>query len=86
MALRAITVLAAVALASSGCAVVAGYPAELEDSKSVLKSLKPYFDPSEDDTYSKETDATRRQAKRDVLVLSRMRAFDIQFSDYEKSL
>jgi hypothetical protein len=68
-----------------GCAEINGYPTDPENSDAILTSLEPYLDPAIDADYYKAP-ADQRQAKRDLIVLSRMRAFNIQFDKYEKRL
>ena len=68
-----------------GCAEINGYPTDPENSDAILTNLGPYLDPAIDADYN-NAPATQRQAKRDLIVLSRMRAFNIQFDKYEKSL
>jgi hypothetical protein len=71
--------------ALGGCAEISGYPTDPEDSDTVIRNLQPYLDPAIDAEYNNAT-GEARQAKRDIIVLSRMRAFNIQFDKYEKRL
>ncbi|HWS62668.1 MAG TPA: hypothetical protein VN325_07925 [Steroidobacteraceae bacterium] len=68
-----------------GCAEISGYPADPENSGTVMRSLEQYLDPAIDAEYNKAS-GDARKAKRDLIVLSRMRAFNIQFDKYEKNL
>jgi hypothetical protein len=70
----------------ASCSAIQGYPPDPENTSAVLASLQPYFQPSQADTYIKETDPTRRQQLRDLIVLNQVRAYDIEFNNYEKSL
>jgi hypothetical protein len=79
-------VLALTALGLCGCAAIAGYPKDPEKASAALSALKPYFDPAKDAQYAGLTDATQRRALRDIIVLSRVRSYDIEFAGYEKSL
>jgi hypothetical protein len=74
------------ALMLPGCAALVGYPKDPENTTDVLKSLKPYFDPKNEAAYSAEPDSTKRRAMRDTIVLNRVRTYDIDFAQYEKSL
>jgi hypothetical protein len=69
-----------------GCAAIAGYPSDPENTHAVLNDLKSYFDPQADKDYAALTDAAQRRQKRDLIVVSRIRAYDIEFARYEKSL
>ena len=69
----------------NGCAAISGYPTDPEDTDAILTTLKPYLDPSKDADYYKAT-AADRQDLRNMIVLSRMRAFNIEFDNFEKGL
>ncbi len=81
-----IVVPALTAVALCGCAAIAGYPKDPEKASAALEALKPYFDPAKDAQYGSLTDATQKRAARDIIVLSRVRSYDIEFTGYEKSL
>jgi hypothetical protein len=70
----------------TSCSAIQGYPSDPNDSSAVLASLQPYFQPSEMDTYIQETNSAQRQQLRDIIVLSQVRAYDIEFNNFEKSL
>jgi len=70
----------------ASCSAIQGYPPDPENSSAVLASLQPYFQPSQADTYIKETDPAQRRQLRDIIVLSQVRAYDIEFNNFEKSL
>jgi hypothetical protein len=70
----------------SACSSVQGYPNDPENSTVVLASLSTYFDPSLDQQYDLTTDPLARQRLRDTIVLNRMRAYDIEFDSFERSL
>jgi hypothetical protein len=74
------------AMALSGCAAIAGFPSDPENTSAVLTALTPYFDPSKEAAYSALTTPASRRAMRDEIVLNRIRAFDIEFARYEKTL
>jgi hypothetical protein len=67
------------------CAEINGYPSDPENTVAIMSNLRPYLDPTIDADYY-NAPAAQRQAKRDLIVLSRMRAFNIQFDSYEKDL
>ena len=69
-----------------GCAAISGYPNDPEKSSTVLTALKPYFDPAKEAAYAALSDGTKRRAMRDDIVLNRVRAYDIEFVDYERML
>jgi hypothetical protein len=70
----------------ASCSAIQGYPPDPGNSSVVLASLQPYFQPSQADTYIRTTDPTQRRQLRDIIVLSQVRAYDIEFNDFEKSL
>jgi hypothetical protein len=78
--------LALTVLSVYGCAAIAGYPRDPENSSATLKVLKPYFDPAKDAQYAALNDATQKRAMRDIIVFSRVRSYDIEFAEYEKAL
>ncbi|MGO8867286.1 MAG: hypothetical protein ACLQME_12355 [Alphaproteobacteria bacterium] len=84
--------IAAIAIASlvaalAACAPIRGYPDDPEDTSATLTRLTPYFDGTEEAQYvALPNDATLRQQKRDEIVLARIRAYDIEFADFEQKL
>ncbi|MFI5020045.1 MAG: hypothetical protein ACHQRJ_00125 [Alphaproteobacteria bacterium] len=84
--------IAAIAIASllaalAACAPIRGYPDDPEDTSATLTRLMPYFDGTEEAQYvALQNDATLRQQKRDEIVLARIRAYDIEFADFEEKL
>lgn len=70
----------------ASCSAVQGYPSNPEDTSAVLNSLRPYFTGGKIDEYTKASDVGTRTRLRDIIVLSRLRAYDIEFESFEKSL
>jgi len=70
----------------SACDSVQGYPQDPENSSAVIASLSSYFDLTWDEKYNLSTDTDARRRYRDVIVLSHMRAYDIEFDNFERSL
>jgi hypothetical protein len=71
----------------SSCSSVQGYPNDPENSSAVLASLSGYFDPaSVDAQYFNASSEDERRRVRDLIVLNRMRAYDIEFDNFERSL
>jgi hypothetical protein len=81
----ALVVIGATSLLTS-CTAVQGYPRDPENTSAVLASLQPALDPSAEEPYFKATDPTTRRQLRDMLVLSRVHAYDIEADEFEKSL
>jgi hypothetical protein len=79
-----------VAVTSAGllpaCDSIQGYPQDPENSSAVIASLSSYFDPSWDEKYDLSNDPDVRRRYRDVIVLSHMRAYDIEFDNFERGL
>jgi hypothetical protein len=73
-------------LALSACDSIQGYPQDPENSSAVIASLSSYFDPSWDEKYDLSADPNQRRSYRDVIVLSHMRAYDIEFDNFERGL
>ena len=82
---RTLVLVGAVAILAS-CSAIQGYPHDPGNTSAVLASLQPYFDPSSENDYFKETDPTKRRQLRDMIVLSRVHAYDIEYDIFEKSL
>ena len=76
---------AALAAAAASCSTFQGYPPDPEDTSVTLDALKAYFDPAKEAAYSSETNADKRQQLRDTIVLSRVRAYDIEFDRFESN-
>ena len=70
----------------AACAPLLGYPRDPEDTDATLTRLTPYFDGTAEADYLTTTDAPLRAAKRNQIVLARMRAYDIEFSSFERHL
>ena len=68
------------------CAPLVGYPNDPENTAATLDRLAPYFNGAAEADYLATTDPGLRLAKRNALVLARMRAYDIEFTDFEKRL
>ena len=78
---------ASLVAALAACAPIRGYPDDPEDTSATLTRLTPYFDGTEEAQYvALPNDATLRQQKRDEIVLARIRAYDIEFADFEQKL
>ena len=75
-----------VSMTVSSCAAIHGYATDPEDTDSVLQGLATYFGPKAEDAYNAQTDATKRKQLRETIVLNRMRAYQIEFDDFEKAL
>lgn len=73
-------------LGLSGCSAIQGYPNDLEDTDATLKSLSAYFAANSEDAYNAATDITQRRKIRDDIVLHRLKAYQIEFDEFEKSL
>jgi hypothetical protein len=69
-----------------GCAPLVGYPKDPENTEATLAALAPYFNGIAETDYLATADVTLRTGKRNGIVLVRMRAYDIEFSDFERSL
>jgi hypothetical protein len=70
----------------TSCDSIQGYPQDPDNSTAVINSLAGYFDPIWDEKYSLSTDPDTRRRSRDVIVVNRMRAYDIEFDNFERSL
>jgi hypothetical protein len=69
------------------CSSVQGYPNDPENSSAVLASLSGYFDPTVVDAqYFNASGEDERRRVRDLIVLNRMRAYDIEFDNFERGL
>jgi hypothetical protein len=66
----------------AACDSVQGYPQDSDNSTAVIAS----FDPSWDADYSFSTDSEARRRYRDLIVLNRMRTYDIAFDNFERGL
>jgi hypothetical protein len=75
------------ALSLAACSPLRGYPADPEDTATTLASLQDYFRVEKDTQYNQlPADSTARLTLRNEIVLSRIRAYDIEFDDFEKRL
>ena len=79
-------IFAASSTALAACSAIEGYPADPENSAAMISSLSAYFDPSLDYRYNQSSDPIARRELRDTIVLSRMRAYDIEFDNFERNL
>ena len=70
----------------ASCAPVVGYPNDPENTDQTLVLLQPYFNGAAEADYLKETDANKRAVARNQIILARMRAYDIEFADFERRL
>jgi hypothetical protein len=74
----------------AGCAPVRGYPDDPENTDATLATLtSQYFsDGTREQAYFKTSaaDTVARTQLRDEIILGRMRAYDIEFADFEKKL
>jgi hypothetical protein len=68
------------------CAPLQGYPLDPEDTAATLKNLAPYFNGTVEAQYVAATGDEAKTPIRDAIVYARMRGYDIEFSDFEKSL
>lgn len=86
--MRYVRVIAGLAfgLILNGCAAIEGYPPDPENTTTTLTSLQGFFDPKWETQYNAESDPAKRQTLRDTVVLSRMRAYDLEFDDFERTL
>jgi hypothetical protein len=78
-------VMMGLAVGTSGCSSIDGYPVDPENTSATLTKLGPYFDGTEEKLYIVATSPARQQ-KRDEIVLARLRAYDIEFSNFERGL
>jgi hypothetical protein len=68
------------------CAPIQGYPLDPEDMSVALQNLKPYFDGTVESKYLVEPDDAARTRIRNRIIYARTRGYDIEFSDFQKSL
>lgn len=88
---RAVLLLGATAglllLALGACSPIRGYPADPEDTTATLSALQAYFAVEKDAQYSQlPAGSPQRLNLRNEIVLNRIRAYDIEFDDFEKRL
>jgi hypothetical protein len=85
---RAATAAAIVLAAGSlpGCAPVLGFPNNPANDGATLASLQTYFDPSNEASYAALTNEAERRSLRDTIVINRLRAYEIEFNQFEKRL
>jgi len=76
------------ALTLCGCASLEGYPADPENTSNTLSTLSKYFDGTAADiaSYNATNDDPTRTRLRNIIVLSRIRAYDIEFSKFKRQL
>jgi hypothetical protein len=68
------------------CAPIRGYPNDPENTDATLSRLAPYFDGTREAEYFVLTTFQQRTLKRDEIVYARIRAYDIEFGDFERKL
>jgi len=73
-------------LALGGCASINGYPDDPEVKTTLAALQKAYFGPTADDNYSTLKDVGGRKAERDRIVLGRIKAYDAEFSAFQRAL
>lgn len=74
-------------LALGACSPIQGYPADPEDTTTTLNALQAYFAVEKDAQYSQlPAGSPQRLNLRNEIVLNRIRAYDIEFDDFEKRL
>lgn len=71
---------------AAGCAPVIGYPADPDNTDKTLDALTPYFSPDYDKQYNTMPHGAERQQLRDLIVLSRTRAYNLEFDSFERRL
>lgn len=69
----------------SGCASLTGYPVDPINSDAELAALRG-FNGSEQVALYFQTDPSRRQALRDLIVYARLAAYDIEFQNFQADL
>jgi hypothetical protein len=69
----------------AGCAPLLGYPKDPENTDVTLANLQPYFGVAKDVEYAHSDPANRVQLRNEI-ILARLRAYDINFADFEKRL
>ncbi|WP_413989795.1 hypothetical protein ACMDCR_28225 [Labrys okinawensis] len=73
-------------LTTASCSSINGFPDDPENTPAVRASVANYFDPKLDAAYGIETDPSKREQLRNLIVLNRMRSFDLEFDQFERSL
>jgi hypothetical protein len=68
------------------CAPLQGYPLDPEDTNATLKNLAPYFNGTVEAQYVAAAGDTSKTPIRDAIVYARIRGYNIEFADFEKSL
>jgi hypothetical protein len=77
---------AALFILLAGCAPILGYPNDPENTDATLAALAPYFNGTQEAQYAALSDPAQRAAKRNEIVLARVRGYDIEFNDFERRL
>jgi hypothetical protein len=83
---QALVILAISACSLAGCAPLIGYPKDPENTDATLAALAPYFNGVKEADYLATADLALRTAKRNAIVLARLRGYDIEFYDFEQEL
>jgi hypothetical protein len=68
------------------CAPIQGYPKDPENTDATLTALQPYFDGTVEQKYIAAQDDNTRTQIRNQIILARMRGYDIEFSNFERTL
>jgi hypothetical protein len=68
------------------CSSIQGYPYDPEDTAATLQRLNQYFDGSVEANYLSTPDDTTRTQLRNLIIYGRMRAYDIEFANFERAL
>lgn len=85
--LISIAILVCICLVSLiACAPIQGYPSDPENTDATLNNLAPYFNGTVEAQYVAATGDAAKTPLRNAIVYARMRGYDIEFSDFEKSL
>jgi hypothetical protein len=79
------SVIGACLVVLAGCAPLLGYPKDPEDTDVTLANLQAYFGVAKDVEYAHSDPASRVQLRNEI-ILARLRAYDINFADFEKRL
>lgn len=70
----------------TACTSIQGYPSDPEDTNATLRNLAPYFDSKQEKNYINAVGDEKKTQMRDTIVYARIRGYDIEFADFEKSL
>ncbi len=73
-------------LLTSGCDSIRGYPKRVVSEKAELSMLLPYFTDNVLELYDGKPDEATKREYRDEVVNARLRAIDIEFDIFERSI